>query len=358
MTSKERIKLCVEMKPVDRLPFWPKLNESNQRRWGKPVGALHDYIGSDRAAGISPSYKEIRKNTRYEEHNEGHERRSSFITPAGTLTMTQHFNPDSCAWHPTEYPIKTKQDMEIMTCWYKDAEPVYDKERAETAKKRYENMGGGAFVFDSQGTSALMYFIEWLAGTEQGHYLLADYPGETEALFDEIHKTILKRFEVSAEHSPADMLFLSENTSTRLISPGQYKKYCFPHLKAYGEIAEKSGRTVMLHMCGHLKQLLPELNKLPASIAAFEAFTPPTVGDTTLYEGRINCPERCLLGGTSAVVWMWTAKEIIAYLEESLAVLPHHRGIVLSSAGVMPPACSPETIKEVKDWLNGYIIRN
>ena len=40
-----------------------------------------------------------------------------------------------------------------------------------------------------------------------------------------------------------------------------------------------------------------------------------------------------------------------AHLERELAPLPHTRGIVLTSAGVMPPFCPPETIREVCRWI-------
>jgi hypothetical protein len=92
-------------------------------------------------------------------------------------------------------------------------------------------------------------------------------------------------------------------------------------------------------------------------VTAFEAFTPPTVGNTTLYDGRIACPEKCLIGGTNAAIWLMSAEQIISYIQENLDILPHHKGLCLSSAGVMPPSSAPEKIKKVKDWLDSYQIR-
>ena len=57
MTSKDRIKAWIEVKPVERLPFWPKLDGAYQNKWGKPVGELHTYIGSDKIGGIMPGNK-------------------------------------------------------------------------------------------------------------------------------------------------------------------------------------------------------------------------------------------------------------------------------------------------------------
>ena len=112
---------------------------------------------------------------------------------------------------------------------------------------------------------------------------------------------------------------------------------------------------MILHMCGHLKGLLPDLAQMP--VEAFEAFTSPTLGNTTLAEGRRACPGVCLVGGTNAVLWTKPAAAIIEQLEIDLDALPHHRGIVVTSAGVMPPLCAPETIREVGAWVRGYPAR-
>jgi len=49
-----------------------------------------------------------------------------------------------------------------------------------------------------------------------------------------------------------------------------------------------------------------------------------------------------------------SADEIITKIEEALDPLPHHRGIVVTSAGVMPPVCKPETIRQVCNWAKAY----
>ena len=143
-----------------------------------------------------------------------------------------------------------------------------------------------------------------------------------------------------------------ENTSTSLISVDQYRSYCFPHIRAYAEILKSRDRYMVLHMCGLLRDLLDDLAKLP--VDAFEAFTSPTLGNTTLLDGRTHCPDTCLIGGTQATDWLLPTDRLIAKIEEDLDALPHHRGIVVTSAGVMPPLCPPERIKAVCEWVKNY----
>lgn len=113
---------------------------------------------------------------------------------------------------------------------------------------------------------------------------------------------------------------------------------------------------MVLHMCGTLKGMLPMLAELP--VQAFEAFTSPPVGDTTYLDGRSICKDTCLIGGTNAALWIRPVPDIIAEMKRHLDELPHHRGIVVTSAGVMPSAATPEIIKEVCDWVKEYPVRN
>ena len=189
-------------------------------------------------------------------------------------------------------------------------------------------------------------------GTPYGQYLLADYPDEVEALFEVMHAVLVRSAEVLTDKSPVDALYMIEDTSTTYVSPKQYDRYCKPQISEYGEIVRSADRPMMLHMCGHLLGLLPMLAAMPAD--GFEAFTTPPVGNTTLLDGRTACPDKVLVGGTNAALWLEPAEAIIAEIAADLDMLPHHRGIVISSAGMMPPACRPETIKQVCEWVQAY----
>jgi hypothetical protein len=227
-----------------------------------------------------------------------------------------------------------------------------DTDAVEEARAIQAEIGDSGVSQGGIGESPLMHFVEWIAGVMNAHYLLADHPAEVEALFDAMHAYLLKRTEIFAEHSTLDLIYFVENTSTTLISPTQYETYCARHIGEYGEILKDHDRFFVLHMCGHLKALLPALNRTPAD--GFEAFTSSPVGNASFAEGRAECPKKCLVGGTSAVTWMKDAAGIISEIESSLDELPHHRGIVVTSAGVMPSFCRPETIKEVRDWVVSY----
>jgi uroporphyrinogen-III decarboxylase len=360
MTPKERWLAALHLQPVDRLPFWPKLNGSYARAQAAPfrdmdAHSIHQWIGSDEHIGIPGCVREQRSRTGLRQQRNGDTLRTHYTVPGHEMVMRQVFDVDSQSWHPVQFPVETRDDILAMTAWYEDISVELDEASLQQSRFRAAEIGQTALTTNGIGESPLMHWVEWVAGVENAHFLLADHPDETEALFAAMHRVLLEKTRVLCAHSPADVLYLVENTSTTLISPDQYRRYCYPHISAYAAITQAAERDLILHMCGHLEAVLPDLARIPAQ--AFEAFTSPTLGNTTLLDGRSHCPNTCLIGGTNAMLWTRPATDIIARLDTDLAALPHHRGIVVTSAGVMPPLCAPQTIKTVCDWVREYDAR-
>ncbi len=361
MTPKERWLAALRMQPVDRLPYWPKIDGSYPRAQEPPfrdmrADEIHDRIGSDKHQAIGTCCREIRSRTAVEETEDNGTRRTVFRSPHGEAQMIRHFDSPSSSWHPVDFPVKSLEDLRIVTEVYEDTGVLLDHDLLQKARAQAEQIGPHALTTNVIGTSPLMHWVEWLAGVENAHFFLADHRPRVEALFDAMHAVLCKKTELLCAHSPADVLYLMENTSTTLISPDQYRRYCTRHIGEYARRTRAADRILILHMCGHLKALLPDLATIPAQ--AFEAFTSPTLGDTTLWDGRNACPDKCLVGGTNAVLWTQPADAIIAQLQKDLDALPHHRGLVVTSAGVMPPLCKPETIKQVGHWVKNYPLRS
>ncbi|HBC85724.1 MAG TPA: hypothetical protein DCZ94_02090 [Lentisphaeria bacterium] len=361
MTSRERWLAAVRMEPVDRLPFWPKLDGAYPKAQNQPfkemeLDAIHSWIGSDKHNWALGCVKELRKKTSVEQKREGDTRRTIYRTGHGETELVCVFDEPSQSWHPMKFPVQGLDDIHTMIEFYKDIETVPDADNIDKLKKLKAGLGENGVLSSSVGESPMMYWVEWLAGVENAHFLLADHQDDVEELFSVMQKKLSGSTRITCEQSPVDLLYLTENTSTTLISPDQYRKYCSVQVGECAKIAKDAGRNMVLHMCGHLKAILPDLAKIP--VRAFEAFTSPTLGNTTLLDGRTNCPDKCLIGGTNAMLWTKNSSEIIKQIEKDLCSLPHHRGIVVTSAGVMPPLCKPETIREVCEWVKTYPVRN
>lgn len=360
MTPKERWLAAIHMKPVDRLPFWPKLDGAypkaqSGRFRNMQEETIHDWIGSDKHAWIANCVGEVRKHTVVETTRRNGISVTMFQSPSRELEQVLQFDEPSNAWHPVRFPVQSREDILAMTEIFSDVTVELDPAGLQMAINQSEQIGQDTLTASGIGESPLMHWVEWLAGVENAHFLLIDHQQEVEALFEAMHSVLMARTKLLCEYSPADVLYLIENTSTTLISPDQYRQYCARHVGEYANLTKAAGSNLILHMCGHLKVLLPDLAKIPAQ--AFEAFTSPTLGNTSLLDGRSACPDKCLIGGTNAMLWTTTAEKIIRKIGEDLDALPHHRGIVVTSAGVMPPLCKPETIKQVCEWVKQYPAR-
>ena len=361
MTHKERWLAALTCKPVDRLPFWAKLNGSYPPYQEEPflsmnVGDIHQWVGSVPPVGSPACVKVVRQKTSTKSYPKNGTRVTEYITPAGTLTAINKYDAGSHSWHPIEFPVKRRKDIEAMRLFFSDAICEFDSDQLDKAVATVKNVGENGIVTTGIGVSPLMDWIQHLAGIENAHFMLWDYPADVAALFDAMHAVMCAKAEIIAENSPADVVFSTENTSTTLISPDMFRQYCYKHLVDYGAIISSAGKMHLLHMCGLLKDVLDDIAKLPA--VGIEAFTSPTLGDTTLKDGRTACPNQCLVGGTNATLWTRPTEEIISHIKRDLDELPHHRGIVLTSAGVMTPLCKPETIKAVADFVKSYPVFN
>ncbi len=357
MTPRQRWIGALNFNELDRIPFWPKLDDSYIYKYSNffntsDLYKMHKWIGSDQHIWLPSFIKEETKS--YEMNISGGKltRITEYKAPSGNTRMVEKFDLPSQSWTPVKYPIKEKNDIRILTEIYNDISVEIDKEKLSEIRDYINTIGDDAVYATIAGVSPLMYFIQNLASMTDAHTMIYDYEDEVIELLGSMHNVLKKRMELISEHNPGDLIYLLENTSTTLVSPTQYREYNLKHINEYGNIISNTDNYYILHMCGLLKNLLPDLKNTNA--IAFEAFTSPPVGDTNFIDGRTACPDKCLIGGTSANLWTKPADKIIDYINKQLGKLSSHRGIVVTSAGVLPPICEPETVKEVCDWMSGY----
>jgi len=360
MTSKDRWLAAINFNPIDRLPFWPKFDDAYINGYSSFFDSsdlydMHKWVGSDQHIWLPSFIIEEVKEGSVNISVDGSIRKTEYVSKSGSALMVEKFDKPSQSWHPTEHPIKNEEDIKILTEIYDNTIIELDKEKLAEIKDYVNEIGEDAVFAAIAGVSPLMYYIQMLASIQDSHMMLFDSEDKVIELLESMHDVMLKKMEVICQYNPGEFIYLLENTSTTLVSPDQYRKYNLKHICEYGDIIKGSDNYYILHMCGLLKNLLPDLNKTNA--VAFEAFTSHPVGDTDLIDGRKECPDKCLVGGTNAYLWTKPADKIIETIEKELEKLPSHRGIVITSAGVMPPVTKPETIKEVCDWLKGYKVR-
>jgi uroporphyrinogen-III decarboxylase len=277
-------------------------------------------------------------------------------TPDGTLAAVDAFDHGSQSWHPAEFPIKSREDIKAARHIFAHNQFQINQAQVPKCLERIAAVGDRGVVFTGMGISPLMNLIQHLIGPMNTHYFMADYPDEMDELISIMHEERMRFLRCLLQDCPYDYIVSVENTSTTLLSPRLFEKYCWRHLNDYGTLMRERGKSHVLHMCGHLKALLPRINELPA--IAIEAYTSPTVGNTTLADRARLCPRIAVIGGTNAALWLRPVEEICDEIIKSIRAAGTTRGLVLTSAGVMPPAASIEKIRRVREFARGISTAN
>lgn len=356
MTSRERLLGAYRREPLDRLPYWAKVTNdtwrSSQpehvRRWSDRE--LLDYIRADGIFGIGRCVRTASPRIRVEDRLRDNVRTRVTHTPDGELAEQWTMDPCTRSWHPTVFPVKTRDDLERCRWLYCERRITVNAEALDAAASRAEQIGQRGITKVGWGTSPLMDLIQHVIGPAGTVYFLADCPSQMEELMALMHEANLALVACLAERTPADLVVSVENTSTTLLSPRLFQTYCYRHLCEYGRLIERAGKIHELHMCGTLLDLLEEIDGIPA--AAIEAFSAPPLGNTRLADGKALAASKTLVGGTCVNVW-WrsTPAQIERFILDELAACADDLGIVLTTAGVAPPACSVETFRAVGQWI-------
>ncbi len=250
ITPKGRWLAAVNFKPIDRLPFWPKFDDAYINKYSSffkssDLYDMHKWVGSDQHIWLPSFIKEEVRDGSVNISVKGSTRKTEFITKSGRALMVENFDGPSQSWHPTEHPIKSEEDIKILTEVYENTTVKLDKEKLGEIKDYVNKIGEDAVFAEVAGVSPLMYFIQMLASMVDSHMMLFDSEEIVAELLDSMHKVLLKKIEMISEHNPGEFIYLLENTSTTLVSPDQYRKYNLKHICEYGDIIEGSDNYYM-----------------------------------------------------------------------------------------------------------------
>ncbi|MFP4052738.1 MAG: uroporphyrinogen decarboxylase family protein [Phycisphaerae bacterium] len=356
MTNRQRIRACIDGKPLDRFPVWLKMDNPT---WRTPQPqdvrtmdgpALLAAAGCDLMLGNFLRCDCSRPRVEEDCEEDPDRRVRTWSTPDGDLTAKWSKDPYTNSWHPVEYPVKSVDDLRRLRWLFEGNEySVCSNTAAVHAACQRELEAMDAFTIAGIGPGPLMDMVEHQCGPETAIFMMADEPELFEQTLQIMHQDRMKLLRALLPHLRADTFWLTENTSTTLISPAIFREHCMPHLRDYGSLILEHGVIPVHHMCGALHALLEMIDELPALVN--EAYTTRPLGDVSLAEGRTRMPAKCLLGGTNATLWMSEPEEIVATVAADLDQCPDRRKIFLTSAGVLPAGVSITKARAVTDRL-------
>ena len=358
MTTRERISAAIRGEELDRFPVWLKMaNDTWRSSQPQPYRSMDSVellraCGCDPMVGVGTAVRHEAPHVTTTVERNGTLRRTVHETPDGKLCGEERLDPYTNSWHPTAFMVGAPEDLRALRWVYEGTSYAVDPDSAARAAERQRALeDDDVFTMTGIGPSPVMNLIQHIAGPVQTFYLMVDVPELFREVSDAMHADRMRFLAARLPHEPADTFWLTENTSTTLISPAIFEGFCAPHLADYGRAALEAGIIPVHHMCGTLNALLEMIDPLPAM--ANEAYTTRPLGDVSLAEGRTRMPSKCLIGGTNATLWLSSPEEIIRTVAEDLAGCPDRRRIFLTSAGVLPPPVSFEKARRTVEGLKG-----
>jgi hypothetical protein len=197
-------------------------------------------------------------------------------TPWGTLTTLLKHD------HPVEHPVKSVEDLRILRAIWEASDYVENQDMEEAFARVERHIGDDGIYVPWLDPSPVQNLLEYEMGAANFYYLLADHRREVEELLAVMHAKRLQEYEIVARRTPAEVVIAMENTSSTLISPQLYRQYSVPQIRDYVDVLHRHGKIAVLHMCGHLKALLPAIRE--TGLDGINAATPPPVGTATFDE--------------------------------------------------------------------------
>ncbi|HOW71566.1 MAG TPA: uroporphyrinogen decarboxylase family protein [Phycisphaerae bacterium] len=107
--------------------------------------------------------------------------------------------------------------------------------------------------------------LEWssnLLGLEGLMMMLYDQPDLVRAVVDRVGQTILNAFSILCQMDRVFAIWLGDDMGFKtatLIRPDHLREHILPWHKKYAELAHRTGRLFLLHSCGHVEAIMPDL---------------------------------------------------------------------------------------------------
>ena len=337
MTSRERLLAAYTRKPKDCVPWAPIIfNETLSRypaaeREAGPI-AFARRIGAD-VLWRWGDFLKARTDVERRERKEGDARVLEWVTPAGTLREVYRGN------RLMEHKLKSGADLAAYRY-------LIENTRYEPNPGRYEEVfaqvGDAGIVTPHIGPSAVQHIVQMEAGVDGFAYLCADCPQEMDEIIALRHQRDLERFRIAAQ-TPAEVLILVENTSTMMISPAMYRRWSRGHVADYCRVAHEHGKVAMVHMCGHVKDILPDIAS--TGLDGIDALTPPPTGNTTPQDAwEAAGPQLIVHGILDPSTWIHRSRnEVVAAMDRALLPGMREKNFILCTAADGLPDVPRET---------------
>lgn len=378
MTVRERILAALNGQSVDRLPFVPligpyTLMDMPEEVAGKAFSGGFDprrMIAASRTLGCDLMIRHVaataplRAGAPHLESLGGFappievktefkddELSETLLTPVGSVAGRWRFTDRvGLIPHLVKYVVNNYEEMKVFhyAVDHMNTEPV--AANYDSFLKIDKVIGDDGIATASISNSPLMFLIEFAWGLESTYILLHEHREEVEDILSKLHASLKRYVEVLAA-SPAQVVIQYENTSSTLLSPTSFRRYCLPYLNDYADILRGAGKIYLIHMCGTLRGLVNDIGQ--GHFNGICDIAPLPTGDITLDEAAAKLPGKAVIGGIDPHIFISQDAEFVqAEVSNLIERIKPFRGVLLGSADVTPRGTQVENLRLIRSLVD------
>jgi hypothetical protein len=298
-------------------------------------------------------FRTIVEECRVSEWREGRERRRRIETPAGSLTETWTWLPESFAEAPAEHLVKSAEDLPAYRWLFEHTryEPDY-----AFAERRAGQVGDQGLVLCYLPKSPFMQLVALDAGIAAVAEIAADRPEELAETLAAVRASHDQAARIAVA-SPAEVLMIPENLSSEVVGPRFYERYMRDYHESWCREIAAAGKYSCVHLDGTLKGLLRQVAS--AGFTFIEAMTPAPVGDLEVERWAAWCPDSprtVFWGGLPGVYFtdLVPEAEFERHTKEVLTVMRSEPRYVLGVADQVPPDGLERRVRRVAELADAF----
>ena len=353
MTARQRVHNALYGKEIDRIPWSPLIDDyylAYLHSLGKKVNTIECQreIGADIIERHAPYYRcEFTGGVEQKHKTVGDTFYTEFITPVGRLTQAGK-NIDN-SFTITEFFVKSLEDIKTLQYIeeHKTSIPEYDWFTQKDAM-----IGDDGIATVTTPATPMSQLHEFYMGLENFVYFLEDYPEEMHELMAVMHANSIKDHIIAAQ-SPAQAVFMYEDTSTTTISRNMYLKYCQAEIDDYAKAVQDQGKVYYVHMCGKLKGFADMIadNKMDG----IDSLCPPETGDMWPWAAHKHWKGKMILGGVDPTWLCLSSKEQVeAQIRETIEKAKPCRNTILCTGDATAYGTPLENLQLVAELVKKY----
>lgn len=218
-------------------------------------------------------------------------------------------------------------------------EPDYER-----AEKRFATVGDTGLVTVDAPATPLQHIIMWDMSVENALMAMYDRTEEMVDLMRHMHEKNLEYYRIACK-GPGEVIRPMEDTSSMLTGPAMYAEHCAEYLSEYGRVVHEHNKKFIVHMCGHLKDMLPIIKDI--ELDGIEAATPGPTGNVEPHEMRSALGDIIIMGGVDPTRYaIQKPAEMVKTLRARLERIRGDRRFILGSEEI-PVSANLETVKAV-----------